>query len=440
MSTLMIFFMLTAGISCLILFDLHLAWNYYRNSRSSATFGWNFIKWWVSKNIFKLAAAGGVLLLTLLSVGGVWIAHRYDLFHFGAETSGYMENAQHYFTKGKYREATLELRNAIKQNRGDFEAQLWLARSYAQLGEVGNSRNAYQDAIRIEPQLYAAHLELARLDFAAKDLTAAFKGAKQALLLAPQEREPRLLLARLYQAEGGWNKAVEQYRAILDVNPANQEVRRDLISLLLSHHACSDAGREAEAGIRQHPRDTGFQVSLAIARAGEGRYDEAVLILRDAAAHDTESPLPLIALGDLQYRAGNLVPALQSYENALKRSPTDERLTNNIAVLHAEHGYELERAATLASRLYHKYPRAPAFADTMGWVLFKQGKVGQALPLLRQAVAGEPEAPEHHYHLGSALLKDGDSEAGRNELETALKISDKFDGADKARVLLGKRS
>jgi predicted Zn-dependent protease len=112
---------------------------------------------------------------------------------------------------------------------------------------------------------------------------------------------------------------------------------------------------------------------------------------------------------------------------------------NNIALLIADHGYELERAADLASRLYTHYPKDPAVVDTMGWVLFKQGKLDQALPLLRFAATGAPNNPVHRYHYGAALLKVGQTAAGRKELETALKISRDFDGAAQARALLGRK-
>jgi predicted Zn-dependent protease len=109
---------------------------------------------------------------------------------------------------------------------------------------------------------------------------------------------------------------------------------------------------------------------------------------------------------------------------------------NNIAQLTADHGYEYERAATLASRMYAKFPNDPAVADTLGWVLFKQGKLYQGLPLLMFASASAPNNPAHRYHLGAALIKNGQIAPGRKELEAALKLSKDFDGASQARTLL----
>jgi Tfp pilus assembly protein PilF len=269
-----------------------------------------------------------------------------------------------------------------------------------------------------------------------RDPEAAIREAEQALAIAPQAPEPRLLLARIYLATGRGERAVEQYRAVLGYDPANREVRNLLIGYLLSRRAFADAGREAEAGLKQYPEDTNMLISLALAQDGEGRRKEAVATLKGAAARDTVSPQPLISLGALLVRHREYIPALQSYEEALKRSPDDMRVINNIAILHADHGYDLKRAGELASRNYTRNPGAPAAADTMGWVLFKQGKLDQALPLLQQAAAKAPQVPETLYHFGVVLLKAGQTVLGRKYLEAALKISRDFDGAATARNLL----
>ena len=79
------------------------------------------------------------------------------------------------------------------------------------------------------------------------------------------------------------------------------------------------------------------------------------------------------------------------------------------------------------------------WAYILGWTLFRQGKIDTALPLLRQATVGMPGNPLHHYHLGVALLKNGQQDAGKKELAAALRISSTFDGAPQARDLMQQR-
>ncbi len=56
--------------------------------------------------------------------------------------------------------------------------------------------------------------------------------------------------------------------------------------------------------------------------------------------------------------------------------------------------------------------------------------------LLQQAVDKGAEAAGLRYHLGMALLKNGNAKAAREHLEAALKSGTKFDGVEDARAAL----
>ncbi len=418
-------------MTILVLVDLFISRRTYQRATKV-----HFYRWWLKRSSMRFCVGG---VVGVLALGSIWGVRQYKLLQQQSLASRYLTSAVRYFRQQQFREATVELRNAIKENPNDYEALLWLARCHWQLGNLPEARRGYKESVRIEPKLYLAHLELGQLAFAMGLKEEAVTEAGLALLLAQKAPEPRLLLAGIYRSTGRVEPAAEQYRAILATNSANREVRNLLVGMLLNSHSFADAGREAENGLRVNPRDTDLKAALATARDGEGRRGEAETMLKEAARQDTVSPLPLVALGELYVRRREYIPALQCYEEALKRSPNNRTIINNAALLHAEHGYDLARAAELASRIYSRYPREPAVQDTMGWVLFKQGKLNQALPLLRLATSGQPASPAHHYHYGVALLKAGQSVTGRTEVEKALNISPDFDGAAEARRLLGER-
>ena len=423
-------------VAAFVTLDLVMARQYYRNRRGEDQAGMDFYRWWFRKNILKFSIVGGVVCLVL---GGAWGVNRYNnSLQLKSESSGYMTSAQQYYKEKKFREATLELRNAIKQNRGDYEAYLWLARSYWQLGSPVEARDAYRDALRIEPKLFPAHLESGRLAFAMKDPATAMAEAREAARLAPDQAEPTLLLAQTYSATGKQEQALAECRAIMGKEFASPELRQQLVTLLLRHRAFSDALQATDAGLKKAPHDQPLKYLQAQALEGLNRTGDAENLLRSIASEST-SPEPCLALGDLKMRSKEYIAALKEYEEALKRAPNHERAMNNVASLNAEHGFDMERSAPLAARLYSKHPKDPMVADTLGWTLFRQGKIDTALPLLRQATVGMPGNPLHHYHLGVALLKNGQQDAGKKELAAALRISSTFDGAPQARDLMQQR-
>lgn len=434
MSKKLILVLIASGFLGFVLINLSLARSRYRRRARRHPDQPPFFRWWlkssaISLTVFSVLAAAGV--------GFVFFSY-FDPFNPGASRyNHYLTTANKYAKQKKYPEAALELRNAIQLYPNDALPHLGLARMLWAQGKLKEAKESYVKAVQLNPEGYDGHVELGRLLFATDDAEAATREAEEAVRLDPKAQEPRLLLAQIALKGSRWPEAVTQYRTILAADPGNRETRNKLIGLLLAQRSFAEAAAEVEAGLKLSPKDTELKIMLAHVQSGEGKDAAAVATLQAVAAQDTVSPLPLVALGDLRVRTGEYVAALQSYEEALKRSPDHAPAMNNIALLIADHGYELDRAAELAARLYTKHPKDPAVVDTMGWVLFKQGKLDQALPLLRFAATGAPGNPAHRYHYGMALLKVGQTAAGRKELEAALKISGNFDGAAKAKAALG---
>ena len=420
-------------VGAYVVFDLFMTWRSHRmNNLGRRSTGIRFYRRWLREGALKFSVAMGVALLAL---GGAWGANHYNLLPFKSESSGYMANAQRYFGEQKYREATLELRNAISQNGGDYDAYVLLARAQWQLRNLAEARDAYKEALRIEPKLYIAHLELGRLAMALNDPALVLAQSKEACRLHPDAVEPHLLLAQLHGAAGRREECLAECRLVMGGELVVPGLRLQFMKLLRQQRAFAQMLQAAEAGLQKSPHDWPLTFARVDALEMMGRGAEAEALLRSFAATSVSSE-PILALGDLLMKHREYIPALNEYEEGLKRSPDNERAMNNIASLNAEHGFDMERSAALAARLYAKHPKEPAVADTLGWTLYRQGKVEQALPLLRQGVAGMPGNPTHRYHLGALLIKMGQRAEGRKELTEALKSGGAFEGATRARELL----
>ena len=415
-----------------VAFDGFMARRFYDGTGRGEISGRAFSRWWIRKSALKFTVVS-VLGCTLLV--GAWGVNRYRLLKTGSETFDYLENARQYFRQKKYREASIELRNTIQKNPKDYEAYLWLARCLMQMRDGNGARDAYHAALRIEPTLYAAHLGLAKVSLALKSPDEALKEAEQALNLAPRDAEPHLLLAVIHADAGRMDKALEQCRAAAGGKITSPEIRNQLVSTLVKLRAYPEALQAAEAGLRENPHDIQPAYMKARILMNMNRSGEVETLLRRLIVTDG-TPVAHLELGKLKYSQKMYTEALNEFDEALRLAPDNESIMNDIASVNAEHGFDMERTVHLAARIYARRPDNPLYADTLGWTLYRQGKVEQALPLLRQASAEMPGFAVHHYHLGTALLKSGMKKAGRQELEIALKISGNFDGAEGARRLL----
>lgn len=165
-------------------------------------------------------------------------------------------------------------------------------------------------------------------------------------------------------------------------------------------------------------------------------YDQALAKLDDAVKVNAGNLSALMLIGLIHQQLGDIPKAMEAYERLLAVNPRFAPAANNLAFLYAEQGREMERALDLAYRARAEAPEDPHVADTLGWILYKMGKIELALTSLQLSAAKLPDNPEVQYHLGVAYHKQGNGEASRQALQQALKLSSDFPGAEEARRIL----
>jgi tetratricopeptide (TPR) repeat protein len=121
---------------------------------------------------------------------------------------------------------------------------------------------------------------------------------------------------------------------------------------------------------------------------------------------------------------------------AVRRDPGHARACNDLAFALADAGRDLYQALELAERAV-RVQRGADTLDTVGWVQFKRGDTDAAAASFREALELRPQAQSIQFHLGLALIKGGDEQAGADLLRTAIE-GDAFPEADQARQALAR--
>ena len=145
-------------------------------------------------------------------------------------------------------------------------------------------------------------------------------------------------------------------------------------------------------------------------------------------------------LGRLQLGVGNAREARRSYERALAEGVDDAWLKNDLALLLAKQGIELERATALAEQAMAAHPDRADVIDTLGFVHLRSGRPERALEQFRHAVrlmteAGQPRA-DFQYHLGLAYAALGRLEEAAEAFDQALALDPGMQVAADARAAL----
>jgi tetratricopeptide (TPR) repeat protein len=165
-------------------------------------------------------------------------------------------------------------------------------------------------------------------------------------------------------------------------------------------------------------------------------FPAAVRVARRAVTQFPDSTEALFRLGSSLERAGQTAEAEKVFSDLLASKPNDAATQNYLGYMWADHGTNLDRARDLLEKAVAREPRNGAFQDSLGWVYFRLGRLGDAESHLLAAHHGDPDDPTIEEHLGDLSEKKGDIAAAIAHYERALTL--KPDEPEKIRQKLAK--
>jgi predicted Zn-dependent protease len=86
------------------------------------------------------------------------------------------------------------------------------------------------------------------------------------------------------------------------------------------------------------------------------------------------------------------------------------------------------KALEYAEQANKLVPDNPSIMDTLGVILVDKGDTARGLELQKKAVDGAPNAPGIRLNYARGLIKSGQKDAAKKELEALQKLGDKFAG------------
>jgi Flp pilus assembly protein TadD len=109
--------------------------------------------------------------------------------------------------------------------------------------------------------------------------------------------------------------------------------------------------------------------------------------------------------------------------------PDDPEVANSFGYFLAEKGQDLDLAEGLVREALAADPGNGAYLDSLGWVMYRNGRFEEAFDYLIQAVNVLPDDPVILEHLGIVLKNQGQLTEAREVLQRALNM-----GGDSARI------
>jgi cellulose synthase operon protein C len=328
---------------------------------------------------------------------------------------------QHYVSTKDFKNGTSAAQDAMAAmpDRPDILAAAGAA--YEAAGETTQAVSIYRKLARLDAKSPAPFLNIARAQFAGNNKDEAIESLRKALELKPDLVQAQQALVRVYLDTGRTKDAfavAHEAQKQRPKQPVGYALEGDI-------HVSQKNWNEAAAAYRnglKHAESSELAVRLYSALgAGSGGATAAADF---ANTWLKNHPQDRLRFAELALGAGQYAVAVQHYRKALEAAPKHPAVLNNLAW--AESRINDPKAVEHAEEANKLAPNQPAIMDTLGTLLVEKGETARGLELLQKASAGAPNASIIRLNLAKALVKAGQKEAARKEIQALEKLGDKF--------------
>ncbi|MCP5144801.1 MAG: tetratricopeptide repeat protein [Gammaproteobacteria bacterium] len=365
-----------------------------------------------------------------------------------------------------------QLRKGIEQDPAATVLRAELADVYLRTNNVEGATDQLNDILRVEPANLDALKSLFQIDAARKDWFRALTDAQRiqqqfpddslgwhfagiayqamhkpddsisafvtALEKAPDAIQPLTLLVRAYLSNQQQQRAFELVQTTLNSNNRNFVAANLLGELQLGVGDYEAARKAFELAMTANPRwDIPYR-NLAATYLVLGDSAAVSKTLESGIAATKGSALLITTYANQMAEFGQLDKAIEKYSEILAANPDSELATNNLAMLLAEYRYDDPPSMARAKELVASLAGSdnPGYQDTVGWVYYRAGNFAEAVEYLQRAANAMSDSAVIRYHLGMALLAEGNKLSASSHLQFAVDAGVNFRGLETARARL----
>ncbi|MGB5715689.1 MAG: XrtA/PEP-CTERM system TPR-repeat protein PrsT [Gammaproteobacteria bacterium] len=356
------------------------------------------------------------------------------------------------FAQQDYEQAAYFLSKYLATNPGHLAARKLLGRSYMQLNQPGQARQALQPAMADDTD-DAELLTLVGLsELRSGDAVAGIAGLRQALAADASKVSLRKELASIYMTTGETGLAIQELQALIDHGGNEQEAlliigslrngefewaissSLDLlasnpqdpviISLAGNVFAASGDYQEARRYLEQalSVRRDFFPATLALARIEEleGKTDRAIVLYRNLVKSHVDSVVPVLALARLEGQQGNTQQVIDILQAASKEFPEESRPR----LLLAEHylrDKQYQKARLLLEEAAATKQGQPVVLFLQARLLIATERYQEAVTVLTELLEIDPDSTVTQVLLAEAHLHMGGAQHAREVLQTVIR-------------------
>ncbi|MDX1802873.1 MAG: tetratricopeptide repeat protein [Alcanivorax sp.] len=309
------------------------------------------------------------------------------------------------FQMGEQKKALRHLKRLVRKYPDARRPRISYIRMLLASGDVKAARAQFREMARRYPDDLDLRFSMALLALEAGDTDIAEQQLRELLKKDYRPDDVRLYLAQAAEQRQDLDSAIGYYLKIQGKQQLRAQVQA--ARLMYQQGKAAPAHQLLQNLRSQHPElATNLVISEVEMRTSNHDLQGAMTLLNQAVAANPDDT-------DLRYSRAMTAEKLddlplleKDLRHILKDHPDDASALNALGYTLADRTHRLTEAHGYVSKALALRPDDPAILDSMGWVLYKQGKLKNAREYLRKAYEKFPD-PEVAAHYSEVLWKLG---------------------------------
>jgi putative PEP-CTERM system TPR-repeat lipoprotein len=286
---------------------------------------------------------------------------------------------------------------------------------YNSLGRTDDALAEYHSWTELYPNDSVAWFRKITLLGQKHDPSLALQATEDALRIYPNEPRFRALNSEFLAKSGKISEAREQFSTIEGYESTLPGLKKFNGIIAYKEKNYAEAKRLLSEYYALDPSfETAKILAYSMQELGEAKQGGELL---EKALAQLASPFIEVHTVAEYYASNELLDkAAKTYDSLFEKYPSHYITINNYASVLIRMG-EFDKAEELAAVALRLRPKSGYSLDTYGWVLFKQGKVQEALTYINLASEAIPNNTEIQLHLAEVLFANDDKTGAKNILD-----------------------
>ncbi len=237
-----------------------------------------------------------------------------------------------------------------------------------------------------------------------KDTSRAIKEMSQIMDRNPSKVQVRDYLGLLYEQADQFEEAIQTYQFNIELDPTFYDSQIHLGYLFYRLKRYEEAVPHLRRSLALKPRGPESHLLLGLTYTQSQQHKMAVETFEQGLDRHPKNVDLRFNLGTVYDKLGRFPDVIREMEAVLELNPDHADALNYLGYSYADRGMNIDEAVTLTQRAVALKPDNGYYIDSLGWALFKMGRIQEALVEIKRAAQLVKDDPVIFEHMGEIYL------------------------------------